>query len=81
MADYYQKEHIDTNLDTGLTIYKNPKSHKASQSISVCSFDDGTRATASSGCSSSFKTNIHENYEDSIKKKAANVCTQENNNR
>ena len=62
ITDHYQKQHVDANLKTGLIIHSNAKLHRSSQSISVSSLDDGTRATVSSDCSS-VQTNISESHE------------------
>ena len=62
ITDHYQKQHVDANLKTGLIIHSNTKLHRSSQSISVSSLDDGTRATVTSGCSS-IQTNISESHE------------------
>ena len=68
ITDHYQKQHVDANLKTGLIIHSNTKLHRSSQSISVSSLDDGTRATVSSDCSS-VRTNISESHERPIRKK------------
>ncbi len=68
ITDHYQKQHVDANLKTGLIVHSNAKLHRSSQSISVSSLDDGTRATVSSDCSS-VRTNISESHERPIRKK------------